>query len=62
MDQTLRMRSLVLLIAILPGLLDVEPLAPRVGSVDDAALLMLASQAMLLGPEAFAEGSPARIG
>ena len=56
MDQTLRMRSLVLLIAILPGLLDVEPLAPRVGSVDDAALLMLASQAMLLGPEALAEG------
>jgi hypothetical protein len=58
MDRWLRVRSFVLFVAILPGLLDIEPLLPRMGSVDDAALLMLASQAMLLGPDTFADAGP----
>jgi hypothetical protein len=58
MDRRLRVRSLVLFIAILPGLLDIEPLIPRIGSIDDAALLMLASQALVLGPEALADSGP----
>ena len=58
MDRWLRVRSLVLFVVILPGLLDIEPLAPRLGSVDDAGLLMLASQAMVLGPDAFVELGP----
>ena len=65
MDGRLRVRSLLLLFAILPGLLDIEPPTPRVGSLDDAALLMLASQALLLGPDAFADmrskSVPARL-
>jgi hypothetical protein len=65
MDRWLRVRSFVLTVAILPGLLDIQPLARPIGSVDDAALLMLASQAMVLGPEAFtgsrSGSAPARL-